>query len=263
MQVLFSCKNADDNITITASTADAINTTEKKDEVYHPDAGELLKDFRNWYNYTWYNIRLSQEYMAQDQHSKPIHNNSFLQQLASGNFIALKTAKQNDVPVYTLVKQENLPADIQRTMVQMAETALVLEGMKGKPLPSFRFTDMEGNNYTPENTKGRVLLVKCWFINCVACVKEFPELNELVAQYKDRKDISFISLASDSKKSLAAFLEKKPFQYAVVPQMDHYMTEQLRVNAYPLHLLVNKEGKVVKATNSMQDMLPWFEKEIN
>lgn len=40
-----------------------------------------------------------------------------------------------------------------------------------------------------------------------------------------------------------------------------YMTNQLNVNAYPLHLLVNKEGKVVKATNSIEDMIPYFEKE--
>ena len=237
------------------------NTTENKNEVYKIDAERVLKNFMTWYNYTYQNIRLAQDFIGEDQYAKQIDKTKFLQQLTTGNFVALKTAKKDNVAVYTLMKREDLQTDIKNTMVQMARTALTLKSMDGKPLPTYHFTDLNGNVYTNKNTTGNVMLIKCWFINCVACVKEFPQLNHLVDHYKNRSDIKFISLASDSKADLTGFLKKKPFNYSVVPGMGKYMTEQVNVNAYPLHLLINKEGKIVKATNSIEDMLPDFEKE--
>jgi thiol-disulfide isomerase/thioredoxin len=46
--------------------------------------------------------------------------------------------------------------------------------------------------------KGKIVVIKCWYIHCAACIKEFPEVNNLVRKYKDRKDIIFISLAEDT-----------------------------------------------------------------
>jgi cytochrome oxidase Cu insertion factor (SCO1/SenC/PrrC family) len=48
-----------------------------------------------------------------------------------------------------------------------------------KEIPDFNFTDLNGQNITSLNTKGKHIIIKTWFINCTACVKEFPELNEL------------------------------------------------------------------------------------
>jgi len=39
------------------------------------------------------------------------------------------------------------------------------------------------------------------------------------------------------------------------------MSDKLIVNAYPMHLLVDRKGKIIKATNSINDLLPSIEKE--
>jgi len=77
-------------------------------------------------------------------------------------------------------------------------------------------------------------------------VKEIPSLNEMVNQYKDRKDIVFVSLAEDTPEQLKVFLAKKPLSYAVVPNMKKYMNEVLQLNAFPTHFIVNKDGNIVK-----------------
>jgi peroxiredoxin len=256
-----SCRNAGKDTRVLTSTTNSKDTTDSRNEIYRIDADALLKDFMTWYKYTYYNIRLAQDFIAEDQSSNLIDKTRFLQYLSTGDFVALKTAKKNNVFVYQLLKREHLQTDIKNTMVQLAETAITLENMEGKELPAYHFTDLDAKIYSNENTKGNVILIKCWFINCSACVKEFPQLNQLVDRFKKRTDVKFISLASDSRADLTTFVKRKPFNYAVVPEVGKYMTEQLKVNAYPLHLLVNKEGKVVKATNSLEDMLPYFEKE--
>jgi peroxiredoxin len=144
----------------------------------------------------------------------------------------------------------------------MAEAEKRHLNMEGKQLPSYDFTDLSGKRYDKTSTKGKILLLKCWFINCVACVKEFPELNRLVDSFQNRSDILFVSLASDDKQKLTSFLQKKPFKYSVVPNQEKYMEEQLGIAAYPTHVLVDKDGKIIKVTNSIEDMLPFLEKQI-
>ena len=262
LPAFFSCSNANDNTRVLTNTTNAKATGENTNQVYQTDTEDLLKDFMTWYEYTYHNIRLSQEFIAEDQNSNRIVKSTFLQQLTTGDYVALKTAKKNNVAVYKLWKQRDLQSDIKSTMIQMAQTAIALENMEGKSLPAYHFTDLNGHAYTNENTKGSVILIKCWFIHCVACVEEFPELNRLADRYKDRRDVQFISLATDQKADLTSFLKKRPFNYKVVPGMGKYMSEALHVNAYPLHLLINKEGTVVKASNAIEDILPCFEKEL-
>lgn len=72
--------------------------------------------------------------------------------------------------------------------------------MEGKELPDFNFTDLDGTVYDKETTAGKIVVLKCWFIGCVPCVEEMPALNKLVNQYRNQKDIVFVSLAFDKKR---------------------------------------------------------------
>jgi peroxiredoxin len=261
--VLFSCKNAKDGKMPLTSKPELSDRSEKKEanDVYHVNAGELSKNFRLWYDYTYQNIKLEQDFVAIDTNSATITNELFLHRLTSGLFIAIKTGIQNNVPVYQLYKQTAPEPDIQQTMVQLAKTTLELVAMEGKMMPEYDFTDLNGNNYSNHSTKGNVLLVKCWFIACVACVKEFPVLNKLVDKYKNH-NVQFISLASDPKQKLLHFLTKKPFSYAVIPDTGEFMEEKLRVNAYPMHLLIDRKGRIIKASNTIENIVPFLEKEV-
>ena len=254
LNFLFSCTSAD-------KRSNSTEYKSKTNQVYNVDTAEITKDWMTWYTYTYYNIRLAQNFIGLDTDSSRINKATFLQKLLTGNFIALKTAKEENNPVYKLYKLKNAITDIQNTTEQMAQDAITLSGFEGKELPEYHFIDLNGKSYDKKNTEGKLLVIKCWFINCVACVKEFPDLNRLVDKYKERNDIEFISLASDSKQDLISFLAKRNFKYAVIPESKGYMSDKLIVNAYPMHLLVDRKGKIIKATNSINDLLPSIEKE--
>jgi len=64
----------------------------------------------------------------------------------------------------------------------------------------------------------------------------------------------FLSLAIDDKASLKSFLKKTKFDYQTVASQASYMSDKLKVNEYPTHFLVDKEGKVVKVTNSAEEL---------
>ena len=46
------------------------------------------------------------------------------------------------------------------------------------------------------------------------------------------------------------FLQQKQLRYAVVPRMMTYMQEKLKVNGYPTHVVVGRDGRIAYMTNT-------------
>ena len=134
--------------------------------------------------------------------------------------------------------------------------------MEGNNIPDFHFTDLNGKVYDKLSTKGKIVVLKCWFIHCVACVREFPELNKLVDENQNRRDLLFISLAIDTRKDLQKFLEQKEFKYAVIPEMENYLTNKLNITEYPTHFLIDKNGKILKVVNRIDELTPFLTKQL-
>lgn len=208
----------------------------------------ILKDFMSFWEYYSMHVELYEDFTALDSQGGSITKEQFLKQLNTGQYFPLILTSNPSELMYKLSK---IPAssdeNIGHLMKQFATNQLAFLKLEGKKIPKFDFRDVDGKLYTSENTKGKIILFKCWFIGCVACVKEMPALNELVHKYKDRDDILFISLAMDGKKELQKFLTKTKFDYETVPDQTSYMANKLKVSSYPTHFLINKEGILVRA----------------
>lgn len=219
----------------------------------HPivNVENLQKDFTKWWSYYNQQINLSSEFTAIDHSSNEISKERFLNELTTGKYIPVELIS-NDAskPIYKLFQiNEKSAIDITLAIKNASIVEYEHFKMEGQKFPGFSFTDLNGRSYTNENTIGKVVVLKCWYINCVACVAEFPELNELVNQYKNRDDIVFVSLAFNDKEDLKAFLLKKPFNYATVPDQKSYLKDTLKVHMYPTHFIFDKNGIIIKVVN--------------
>ena len=220
--------------------------------------GESLeKDFKTWWTYYKKNINLSSDFVGIDDAGKPIGKADFLQKLKTDEYIPLKLVAKDSLTYYKLFRlNPNADKGIRNAMQQSATVYLDHFKKEGTPFPPFQFTDLNGTTYTNANTKGKIVVVKCWFIRCKSCVAEFPELNELVDSYRNREDMLFISLATDPKDQLAKFLSEKKFDYHVVPEQGDFMDVTLGLTAYPTHFIIDKNGIIQKVTNSAEEMIP-------
>ena len=225
------------------------------------DVNHVQKDFRTWWDYTYSNIKLSAEFIPLDISSNIILKECFLKQLATGEYIALKI--DGTELKYKLFKlNPSVDYEIKTEIKRLGDDAFVKYKMEGIQMPAFEFKDLKGYVYTNESIKGKIVVLKCWFINCMQCVKEMPELNELVKEYKKRKDVLFISLASDSKEELDSFLLTHKFNYAVLPVPRTFMAGPLKVWAYPTHFIIDKTGMIKKVVNDYHEMISTLNKEL-
>lgn len=226
-------------------------------------AADLVKDFMTFWDYYSRNVKLNQDFAAFNTKGEAITKQTFLKQLNTGLYFPLRVYTKSVDFGYQLHK---IPAKadsaISSYMKQFSTQQLIYYSMQGKEIPAFNFTTVDGQSYTNANTKGKIILFKCWFIRCVPCVQEMPALNNLVEKYKDRKDILFISLAIDDKKALKQFLNKTRFDYETVPDQGTYMSNKLNVSAYPTHFLIDKTGKLVRVLENDIEVAEALEKEI-
>lgn len=222
----------------------------------------IHKDFGTWWNYYGQHIALSSEFVAIDPSSEKIEKELFLKNLTTGDFIPVKLENTDSLNYYQLVpidKQEN--PEISKVIKQVSLPILNHFRMEGKPFPDFSFTDLEGKTHTNKNTRGKNLIIKTWFVNCLPCIAEMPDLNEFVEIYGKKEDVIFLSLALDSPEDLNKFLEKTEFKYAVVPNQKDFIAKVLKFKAYPTHLIVNKEGLVQKVFKNAEEMMVALDSE--
>ena len=220
---------------------------------------KLESDFIKWWTYHSYNISLSSNFVGLNEMSDEIDKKQFLNELTSGNFIPLKLKLIDGIEQYKLYKLDSLAdKSIRRTIKSESLTKLNYYRMEAMNFPEFDFTDLNGNHYTTKNTKGKTIILKTWFIHCQACVAEFPELNKLVEKYKNRKDIIFLSLATDSKPDLEKFLKKKIFRYEIVPNQEEFIQKTLNLQGYPTHIVINEKGKIIKVVGKARELISFL-----
>lgn len=228
-----------------------------------PDLGQpdvdfktIEKNFMQWWTYQYNNINLSSNFIAIDDSSQIISKRDFLKKLNSGDYIPLKLISDDSISRYKLFKlDQTSDSTIRNTIKDTSYSEYRYFNMEGKTFPEFTFKDLNGVEYNNTNTKGKIVIIKCWFIACQACVAEFPELNELVLKFQNRNDIVFISLALDTKEKLEQFISQKTFNYAVVASQKLFLNNELGIRSYPTHLIIDKSGRIVKVVNRANQMI--------
>ncbi|MEE1944291.1 TlpA disulfide reductase family protein [Pedobacter sp. KR3-3] len=154
-----------------------------------------------------------------------------------------------------------------------AERLKALIPAMGKPMASSSFkegdkfvgeriTDMNGNKFDLKKISDKIYVINFWFIDCAPCRDEIPELNELVKQYKDNKDVVFLAIALDDRYTIKQFLKTLPFSYNIVDD-GRYYANKYGVKSYPTHVIIGKDGLIKFSTVGLAPhTMHWIEKTI-
>ncbi|GAB2684865.1 hypothetical protein GCM10027037_02720 [Mucilaginibacter koreensis] len=225
-------------------------------------AARIIKSVETLLNYHANYLQLKEAFTAYDAEMQKVSKEAFLKKLTTGDFLPLRMYAQNKHGVYRLYRlPKGTDPDIKAMLKQIGNTYYGFALMVGKKFPPFHFEDMNGNIYTPANTKGKIVVLKAWFVSCAPCVAEMPALNKVKASYNNRKDILFLSIAFDSKKRLQQFLKRTTFNYAIIPVSAQYIENELHATGYPAHWVINKQGIVVDMSYDYEEMVAALKQE--
>lgn len=112
----------------------------------------------------------------------------------------------------------------------------------GKQVPDFEMQTLDGKKISAAKLKGNVVVINFWFTTCPPCVAEMPAFNKLVEEYKN-KNVMFLGMTFNDKKTVNDFLKKKPFAVKIIPKAGK-MEDLFGILEHPVTLIIDKESKI-------------------
>lgn len=112
----------------------------------------------------------------------------------------------------------------------------------GRLFPGFTWKDINANEVSLKELKGKTVVLNFWHTSCVPCIAEMPLLNRLVAKYST-KGVVFVSATPNTGQELSAFLNKRKFEYRHFAEVDT-KTIFSPFPGWPIHVVLNAESVI-------------------
>jgi len=125
--------------------------------------------------------------------------------------------------------------------------------LQGNALVDFESKLLDDQNIRLSAHKGKVILLNFWFIGCVPCMGEIPDINKIYKNFQD-SNVIILSLAKNSVSQVNKFNEGKfshpveKIEYPVIPDCEK-IAELYGVSGYPTNVLIDKKG-IIRLVNS-------------
>jgi thiol-disulfide isomerase/thioredoxin len=113
--------------------------------------------------------------------------------------------------------------------------------------PGFELQDMDGEKYTLQDYKGKVVMLNFWATWCPPCREEMPSLE---AVYQDLKDKDFVVIAVNQWESpdhVFPYLGQLSVfpSFPILFDREGTVSKDYDVKGLPTTYLIDKDGKVV------------------
>jgi uncharacterized protein (TIGR03435 family) len=112
----------------------------------------------------------------------------------------------------------------------------------GDKAPKINITDYILNIPKDKNIEGKFIVLEFWATWCAPCLSAVPHLNELHDNFKNRKDLLFLSMTYEKPEKTKRTLEKIPFKTVVVSDQTKLNEANFNVDKIPYTVLIDNKG---------------------
>ena len=107
------------------------------------------------------------------------------------------------------------------------------------------FENLDGQSYTLNDFKNKVLFINYWATWCNPCLAEMPQMAELYKKYENNNEIAFLYLSKEEKQVIKNYLPKdenlqKLPLYKIITDDELFATRGI-----PTTFIINKDGEIV------------------
>ena len=117
-----------------------------------------------------------------------------------------------------------------------------------KAAPQVTFTSLDGHQFTTQDLRGKVFLVKFWATSCVTCVQQMPDTIEAYNDYSDQGyEVIAVTMDYDPPEYVRNFAQSRQLPFTVAMDTTGEIAKAFDdVKLTPTAYLVDKQGRVIK-----------------
>lgn len=144
--------------------------------------------------------------------------------------------------------------NIMTTMKELTQAGVKADGTfyypkPGDSFPPFSEKDMEGNTWTNDSIRGRVMVLNLWYSGCGPCRAEMPELSTWKEQLPN---VMFFSATFHDAETAKRITDKHHFTWTHLVEAKDMMS-WIGTEGFPLTIVVDKKGIVRYAVHGTNE----------
>lgn len=111
--------------------------------------------------------------------------------------------------------------------------------------PDFSFTSLQGEHFSLEDLRGKVVVLDFWGTWCQPCVESVPELRNMHKKYSKESSFVLIGISSDSEDDTwRDFTERNKMVWPQYRDKDRRIHRAFGVRSFPTYYVIDHEGIV-------------------
>ena len=112
-----------------------------------------------------------------------------------------------------------------------------------EPAPRFTATTLDGEKFTNDSVKGKVVLLQFWATWCQYCRRDQPAVDSIVHDFPDKLVVLAIDVG-ESKKKVKQYLEDTPRACKIVLTENTNLAAMYAAKAFPLYVVIDRDGNI-------------------
>ena len=117
----------------------------------------------------------------------------------------------------------------------------------GFPAPNFAFPDLNGQQISLYDHRGKVVLVNIWATWCPPCRQEMPSMQKLYERFKGKNlEILAVSIDSTGREAVAPFMRTMKLTFPALLDPKEDIRSLYGITGVPESFIIDKEGIVVE-----------------
>ena len=114
--------------------------------------------------------------------------------------------------------------------------------------PNVTYTGLDGQKFTTESLKGKVVMVNFWATSCVTCIKEMPEMVQTYNKYKEQGlEYVAVAMSYDPPNYVLNYVETRKLPFKVALDTQGELAKSFGdVKLTPTTYVIDKEGNIIK-----------------
>ena len=113
-----------------------------------------------------------------------------------------------------------------------------------EPMPRFQAKSLDGQIYTRENLKGKVVLLQHWATWCGYCRKDEPAVEQILKDHAKDGLIVLAINAAEPKAKVLDYLKEHPRTAKIVLTPETNLARIFEGSGVPAYILIDRESNV-------------------
>lgn len=113
----------------------------------------------------------------------------------------------------------------------------------GSLFPKFEMADQDGVIISNERFRGRITIVRFFFVDCPPCRKEVKTLNRMAKRHR-KQGVRYLAFAFDPATTLHTYRQRTRSEYRLIPDAKSFAQQKVHLGVFPTHMVIDGEGRI-------------------